>query len=59
MQTKSRKIQLALFIALLFVFSYSTGLLAAEEDSACITCHTSPETMDALVPVVTKTSSGG
>lgn len=57
MERLNKKVGLTLILALLAVLSFSLSILASDE--ACITCHTSPETMDALVTVVTKTSSGG
>lgn len=57
MKRLSKKVGLALILVLLAVLGFSLSILASDE--ACITCHTSPETMDALVTVVTKTSSGG
>ena len=58
MHMLSKKVSRALILVTLAILSFSLGIAAAD-DSACITCHTNPETMDALATVVIKTSSGG
>ncbi|MBO8126564.1 MAG: hypothetical protein H0Z38_04925 [Firmicutes bacterium] len=57
MRKSSRALLVTLF-AVASIFLSVIGALAAE-DSACISCHTNPDLLDELTPVVTKTSTGG